>query len=179
MDTEADVFIEKVEANPFVKVVYDGIDIQSNLIGLYNATNIIAAITVGKYFEVALNDIKRGIESYMPENNRSQIIFKNGNEIILDAYNANPSSMDVALDNFIQLKKANKVIIIGDMFELGDESKKEHQTIVNKLVSQVHFTCFLIGKEFYNSKIENKYLSFFLSFEDFSNFLKENNLIKL
>ncbi|MBA4154091.1 UDP-N-acetylmuramoyl-tripeptide--D-alanyl-D-alanine ligase [Flavobacterium sp.] len=171
---EADVFIEKVEANPFVKIVYDGIDIQSNLIGLYNATNIIAAITVGKYFEVALNDIERGIESYMPENNRSQIIFKNGNEIILDAYNANPSSMDVALDNFIQLKKANKVIIIGDMFELGDESKKEHQTIVNKLISQVDFTCFLIGKEFYNSKIENKYLSFFLSFEDFSIFLKEN-----
>ena len=82
--------------------------------------------------------------------------------------------MDVALDNFIQLKKANKVIIIGDMFELGDESKKEHQTIVNKLISQVDFTCFLIGKEFYDSKIENKYLSFFLSFEDFSNFLKEN-----
>jgi UDP-N-acetylmuramoyl-tripeptide--D-alanyl-D-alanine ligase len=171
---EADVFIDKVEVNPFVKVVYDGSDIQSNLIGLYNATNIIAAITVGKYFEVALNDIKRGIESYIPENNRSQIIFKNGNEIILDAYNANPSSIDVALDNFIQLKKANKVIIIGDMFELGDESKKEHQTIVNKLISQVDFTCFLIGKEFYNSKIESNYLNFFLSFEDFSNFLKQN-----
>ena len=115
---------------------------------MYNATNIIAAITVGKYFEVALNDIKRGIESYTPENNRSQIIFKNGNEIILDAYNANPSSMDVALDNFIQLKKANKVIIIGDMFELGDESKKEHQAILELAQNSGFDEIITVGKIF-------------------------------
>lgn len=174
LKSDSYVFIEKVDADPFVKVAYDGVEIQSNLIGLYNATNINAAITIGKYFKVTTTKIKRALENYLPENNRSQIIHKNGHEIILDAYNANPSSMDVALQNFIQLRKENKVAIIGDMFELGEESAKEHKLIVQKLISNVNFRCILIGKEFYDSKEESIQLTFFRTFEEFEVFLKDH-----
>ena len=116
------VSIENVIANPLVNLDYHELNIHSQLIGLYNANNISAAITIGNYFAVPDMDIKEAIESYIPENNRSQLINKNSNEIILDAYNANPSSMLVALDNFLQLEKNNKAIVIGDMFELGTES---------------------------------------------------------
>lgn len=168
------VFIKNVEANPFVKVNYNEIEIQSNLIGLYNATNIIAAITVGKYFNVADNDSKQALEKYNPDNNRSQIIHQNSNEIILDAYNANPSSMDVALQNFIQLDKTSKIAVLGDMFELGDESLEEHKTIVQKLSSEANFNCYLIGKEFYAVKENYQHTHFFPTFDEFAEHLKSN-----
>ena len=169
-----DVFFDKVEANPFVQIHFEGLTIQSHLIGLYNATNIMAAIAVGKYFKIENEIIKFGIESYIPENNRSQLIHKNGNEIILDAYNANPSSMEVALANFIQQRKENKAVIIGDMFELGEESEKEHQSIVSKLERQAKFNCYFIGKLFYAIRVENERLFFFESFDDFSSYLKKH-----
>ena len=112
----ASVFIHAITANPFVTIQALGNEIKSHLIGLYNANNINAAITIGNHFGVSIQHIKEAIESYIPDNNRSQMIVKGTNEIILDAYNANPSSMAVALENFIQLDKSNKVIIIGDMF---------------------------------------------------------------
>ena len=129
----ASTFIEQVVANPLVELQFHGLTVKSNLIGLYNANNISAAIAIGSYFSVENVAIKEAIESYIPENNRSQLLTKNSNEIILDAYNANPSSMLVALQNFLQLEKSNKVIIIGDMFELGEESLTEHQSIINYL----------------------------------------------
>jgi UDP-N-acetylmuramoyl-tripeptide--D-alanyl-D-alanine ligase len=173
-DLNSFVKVEHIEANPFVKVVIENTVIQSNLIGLYNATNIIAAFTVGKYFHVDISDIKSAIEMYNPDNNRSQILHKGYNKIILDAYNANPSSMEVALQNFIQLKEANKVAILGDMFELGEESLLEHQQIVEKLQSEVNFNCFLIGKEFYDVKVSHQYLFFFLTFDEFIEYFKRN-----
>jgi UDP-N-acetylmuramoyl-tripeptide--D-alanyl-D-alanine ligase len=96
--------------------------ILSHLIGLYNASNLYAAITIGKYFEVEDLSIKEALESYIPENNRSQLLTKGSNDIILDAYNANPSR--VAIENFIQIQGLNKIMILGDMFELGSESKR-------------------------------------------------------
>lgn len=168
------VFIKKTEANPFVKVYYNEIEIQSNLIGLYNATNIIAAITVGKYFNVADNDSKQALEKYNPDNNRSQIIHQNSNEIILDAYNANPSSMEVALQNFIKLNKNSKIAVLGDMFELGDESPQEHKNIVQILNAEVNFKCYLIGKEFYAVKEDQQNLHFFSTFDEFAEYLKSN-----
>lgn len=173
-DLNSFVKVEHIEANPFVKVVIENTTIQSNLIGLYNATNIVAAITVGKYFNVDVADIKVAIEMYHPDNNRSQILHKGSNKIILDAYNANPSSMVVALQNFIQLKEINKVAILGDMFELGEESLFEHQQIVEKLQSEVNFNCFLIGKEFYDVKVSHQYLFFFLTFDEFIEYFKVN-----
>ena len=168
------IYIDKIEANPFVKINYQNVEIQSNLIGLYNATNIMAAITVGRYFNVDNEEIKQALESYQPDNNRSQIIYQNSNEIILDAYNANPSSMDVALQNFIQLGKASKIAVLGDMFELGNESHLEHRSIVKKLRLEANFNCYLIGKEFYLAKEHKSNLHFFQTFDEFSAYLKDN-----
>jgi UDP-N-acetylmuramoyl-tripeptide--D-alanyl-D-alanine ligase len=168
------IFIDKIEANPFVKISYQNIEIQSNLIGLYNATNIMAAITVGRYFKVENEEIKKSLETYLPENNRSQIINKKSNEIILDAYNANPSSMDVALQNFIQLDKNSKIAVLGDMFELGNDSFQEHQNIINKLYLNANFDCHIIGKEFFLAKKQKSNLYYYQSFDEFSKYLQNN-----
>jgi len=170
-DKSASVFIESITANPFVKIKTLGVEINSHLIGLYNANNINAAITIGYHFEVPVNDIKDAIESYVPENNRSQLLTKGTNEIILDAYNANPSSMLVALENFIQLDKTNKCIIIGDMYELGEESLAEHKAIVSFLNSNSNFDCHFVGKDFFANSIQKENFHFYHTFEDFIKFL--------
>ncbi len=162
------LFIDQVSANPFVAIQVCGVAINSHLIGLYNANNINAAILIGNHFEVPLADIKMAIESYVPENNRSQLLNKGSNEIILDAYNANPSSMKVALENFIQLEKANKAVIIGDMYELGSESQKEHKAIVDFLSQNVTFECYFVGNHFYASSVQAGHCHFYASFEDFA-----------
>ena len=120
---DANVNISSIAANPFVEIQFSNLFIQTHLIGLYNANNINAALTIGKYFGVEDVAIKEALESYIPENNRSQLITKGTNQIILDAYNANPSSMAVAIENFLQLEQSNKIMILGDMFELGKESQ--------------------------------------------------------
>ena len=165
---KADLNITTVKANPFVEITYSETVIKSHLIGLYNANNINAAICIGRYFGVANNDIKEALESYIPENNRSQLVSKGTNQIILDAYNANPSSMKVAIENFLQLEQSNKVMILGDMFELGQESHDEHKAIVVSLVNHNDVKCYFVGSEFYANKIEQGNFSFFESFETFS-----------
>lgn len=171
---KADVVINKVEANPMVQIEYNGHEIQSNLIGIYNANNINAAITIGTYFEVTDEDIKDAIENYIPENNRSQLIHKNGNEIILDAYNANPSSMQAAITNFIQLDKTNKIAVLGDMFELGTESQEEHKRIVELVANEAEIRTFFVGKYFFANKTESNHISFFEDFNSFSTYLKDH-----
>ena len=111
--------IELLGTDPYVRLKAEGTSITSQLIGAYNFTNCCAAILIGKYFNVLLPDVKDAIESYIPQNNRSQIIEKNGVHIILDAYNANPTSMKAALENFKAIKAKKKVVFLGDMFELG------------------------------------------------------------
>ena len=170
----ADVKISKIEANPMVKITYNNQTINSHLIGIYNANNINAAITIGHYFKVSDELIKEAIENYIPENNRSQLIQKNGNEIILDAYNANPSSMTAAITNFIQLEKSNKIAILGDMFELGQESLSEHKKIVELLCNENHIKTYFIGKDFNVNRVENSHIKFFENFEKFTEFLKSN-----
>jgi len=169
----ADVIISKIAANPFVEVQFDSLVIKTHLIGLYNANNINAALTIGKYFGVSDSEIKDALESYVPANNRSQILIKGTNEIILDAYNANPSSMAVAIENFIQLKNQNKIMILGDMFELGEESQKEHQAVVSSLKDVEDIVCYFVGSAFYGSKIDKKNFFFFENFDAFSNYLKD------
>jgi len=175
-DKNGNVFIESITANPFVKIKTLGIEINSHLIGLYNANNINAAITIGHHFDVPVSDIKDAIESYVPENNRSQLLTKGTNEIILDAYNANPSSMLVALENFIQLDKTNKCVIIGDMYELGEESLFEHKAIVNFLNKNSDFDCHFVGKDFFANSIQKENFHFYNTFEDFTKYL---SLVKL
>ena len=164
----ADVMITAVNANPFVEVTFLNTEVQSNLIGLYNANNINAAIAIGKYFGVADEDIKQALEGYVPENNRSQLIRRKTNEIILDAYNANPSSIAVAITNFIQLKRNGKIMVLGDMFELGNDSINEHKNVVESLLDQDDIMCFFVGKDFYSNKTQRENFHFYESFDSFS-----------
>jgi len=148
--------IDFLKADPNVSIRVEEIQINSNLIGNYNFTNCCAAILMGKYFNVELNDIKSAIESYIPQNNRSQIIQKNGIQIILDAYNANPTSMKVALENFSNLSGGQKIAILGDMFELGEAASTEHQYIADLVNGLDVEKVFLVGENFNNTKTSFK-----------------------
>jgi UDP-N-acetylmuramoyl-tripeptide--D-alanyl-D-alanine ligase len=172
----ADLNINHIEANPFVVVSYSQNQISTHLIGLYNANNINAAIAIGNYFGVENNDIKEALESYIPENNRSQLMTKGTNEIILDAYNANPSSMKVAIENFLLLDKKNKTLFLGDMFELGDESLTEHKGVIDLLINQENIDCFFIGKDFYKNKTAKTNFYFSENFEKFSEAIKSKTI---
>ncbi|MBU2903421.1 MULTISPECIES: UDP-N-acetylmuramoyl-tripeptide--D-alanyl-D-alanine ligase [Arenibacter] len=153
--------INLVGADPFVKIAVGDIHITTQLVGSYNFTNCCAAILIGKYFNVELDEIKKGIENYIPQNNRSQIIDKNGHHIILDAYNANPTSMKAALENFQQLKADYKIAFLGDMFELGKTAEKEHQDISNIATNMNFDQVFLIGENFFKTKSDlRKFKSF-------------------
>jgi len=163
--------IKFIEANPFVKVKFKNELITSQLIGKYNYNNIAAAIAIGTYFKVPLEDIKDAIENYVPSNNRSQIILKNTNKIILDAYNANPSSMQAALENFNQLEDLHKIVILGDMFELGESSTDEHQKIAELASSSNFNEVYLIGKAFSTTSVKNAFI--FENFEAFKTSIKK------
>jgi UDP-N-acetylmuramoyl-tripeptide--D-alanyl-D-alanine ligase len=173
-----DININHVVANPFVVVSYLQNTITTHLIGFYNANNINAAIAIGNYFKVGREDIKEALENFIPENNRSQLIKKGTNEIILDAYNANPSSMKVAIENFILLDKTHKTLFLGDMFELGEESLSEHTEVIELLLHQDDIDCYFIGKYFYQCKISKSNFSFYESFENFSKTIKTKNFEK-
>jgi UDP-N-acetylmuramoyl-tripeptide--D-alanyl-D-alanine ligase len=164
-----------LEVSPFVKLSYKELTIQSNLIGVYNYSNIAAAISIGAYFKVSKEAIKEAIESYVPQNNRSQIIETANNKIILDAYNANPSSMKVALENFAAIKTDTKVVIMGDMFELGEESLNEHQAIVDLATSLKFDKIFLVGENFHQTATKNHQ---FRSYNLLEAYIKKNPLEK-
>ncbi len=153
----------------------DGEDIQvsSQLAGSYNFYNILAAACIGYYFEVTPEEIKQAIEDYIPSNNRSQIEKKGSNTIWVDAYNANPSSMKTAIENFAAQNTPNKVLILGDMFELGEESQKEHQAIADLIEKNNWGAVYLIGKEFSKAKSSGKS---FIALDDFIKWLAEHPL---
>lgn len=167
--------IKLLSANPFVTIQVEDIEITSKLVGAYNFINCCAAIIMGKYFNVTLANVKKGIESYIPSNNRSQIIEKNGHRIILDAYNANPSSMKVALENFANLDTEQKIVFLGDMFELGSSAKKEHQEIADLASSMKFNYTILVGKNFSATNTKEKT---FETFDDLSSYLKNTSLSK-
>jgi UDP-N-acetylmuramoyl-tripeptide--D-alanyl-D-alanine ligase len=153
--------IKLIGADPYVKISVGDIHITTQLVGRYNFTNCCAAILIGKYFNVELDEIKKGIENYIPQNNRSQIIDKNGRHIILDAYNANPTSMKAALENFHQIKANYKIAFLGDMFELGKTAEKEHQEISDLATNMNFDQVFLIGENFFKTKNDcSKFKSF-------------------
>lgn len=176
LDKSANIYIQNCQTNPFVKLDFDNIEVQSHLIGAYNATNIAAAITIGNYFEVSNNQIKKAIESYIPTNNRSQLLEKNSNKIILDAYNANPSSMKAAIENFTKLDAVDKLMILGDMFELGKESIEEHKNMVEFIEKEYNSRVFFVGKDFCSSQKKNEKLQFFENFDTLKTYLSENKI---
>ena len=168
--------IEFIEANPFVTFKIDDAIINSQLIGQYNFTNLCAASLIGKHFNVELNVIKKALEDYTPTNNRSQIIEKATNRIILDAYNANPTSMKAALDNFSKLKDETKIVFLGDMFELGNEAKQEHQAITDLACNLDIDSVYLIGENFFQSKNNSAKATQFNSFEALKDKLNSINI---
>lgn len=160
-------------AHPFVQLEAEGYKINTQLIGSYNFSNCCAALLMGKYFNVPMAQIKEALEYYIPQNNRSQVIEKEGHRIVLDAYNANPTSMRAALEHFHEMAGNNKVVFLGDMFELGNEAASEHQNTV-KLVESMQFKeAFLIGENF--AKTDTS-LKRYRSFEELSDFLQGNTL---
>ncbi len=164
--------------NPYVTLKVKEVTIESRLIGSYNFTNCCAAILMGHYFKVPLSAIKSALENYNPKNNRSQVIEKNGTQIILDAYNANPTSMKAALENLHSIKATRKIAFLGDMFELGSSAKKEHQAIAD-LAAEMNFdTVVLIGENFHQTTTSlHKYSSFEVLKEHIGNISTEGATI--
>ncbi|EZH72548.1 UDP-N-acetylmuramoyl-tripeptide--D-alanyl-D-alanine ligase [Aquimarina atlantica] len=162
----SDVMIKLEGTDPNVIISYQDSIIHSNLIGQYNFTNIAAAIAIGSHFKISLSKIKHAIESYTPTNNRSQIIKKGEHTIILDAYNANPSSMEAAIHNFVQLQYNTKIVFLGDMFELGNDAALEHQKITDKISNTETEEVYLIGNHFFATKCTNPNVHKFKSYED-------------
>lgn len=135
-----------IDANPFVIVrAENGEEIQTQLTGKYNFENIAAALCIGKYFDVNPTDANQAIAEYVPGNMRSQVIRKNSNTIILDAYNANPSSMAAAIENLSSIASENKVVILGDMFELEEEAEREHRLLGELLKKKKFDRVYLCG----------------------------------
>jgi UDP-N-acetylmuramoyl-tripeptide--D-alanyl-D-alanine ligase len=122
--------------------------IQTQLVGSYNLPNVLVAVTAGKFFKVPDEKIKTAIEQYTPSNSRSQLIEKNGNKFILDAYNANPTSMKLAIENFAGIQAANKVLMLGGMAELGQESLQEHEAIIELIKQHPWKAVVLVGGDF-------------------------------
>jgi UDP-N-acetylmuramoyl-tripeptide--D-alanyl-D-alanine ligase len=147
-DKSAECKGELLKTVPFLKIKTDELTIKTQITGKYNFENILASVAIGKFFQVSNESISRAIGNYIPENNRSQIVKTNKNEIILDAYNANPTSMSIALENFHEMDRDKKTLILGDMFELGKYSHDEHQTIINKIKTLGFKRVYLVGGEF-------------------------------
>ena len=123
-------------------------DINTQMVGEYNLPNILAAVAVGKYFNIEEDKIKSALENYIPSNSRSQLVQKGTNRIILDAYNANPTSMKAAIENFAKMEGGDKVLILGSMMELGDESVAEHQAIIDLIGHYTWKAVVLVGGEY-------------------------------
>lgn len=180
---DADIQINLIDANPMVQLKFEETEIHSNLIGAYNFTNIAAAIAIGKYFKISSDSVKDAIESYIPENNRSQILKRKDSIIVMDAYNANPSSMQAAIENFEKLSASTKTVFLGDMFELGPEAQGEHQAIVSLLEETKIDKIFLIGENFYKAITKSQRIKKYRVFEDLHqdwdpNLITKANLIK-
>lgn len=149
--------------------------IKTKLIGGYNFENALAAVTVGRYFNIKESDIKGALENYEPSNNRSQLKKTEKNVLFLDAYNANPSSMGVAVNNFADLKMKNKLVILGDMLELGEDSEKEHQQLIDLLQGRTLENVYLVGDIFSKVNTVDQFKTF-LTADEVVAMLEEENV---
>lgn len=157
-DMEGRVF----KSEPFLEVaITKGVDtgiIKTKLVGDYNLPNVLAAVAVGSYFKIPGLAIKNALENYIPSNSRSQLVEQGSNKIILDAYNANPSSMKLAIENFSRLPANNKVLMLGAMAELGKESVDEHKALVDLIKQSPWKAVVLVGGDFLN--FQHPFISF-------------------
>jgi UDP-N-acetylmuramoyl-tripeptide--D-alanyl-D-alanine ligase len=166
---------EFISADPFIKFKAENAEeIQTQLLGSYNFENVTAALCIGKFFGVDVRQANQAVAEYYPENMRSQIVRKDSNTIILDAYNANPSSMAVAIENLSALKTEHKVLILGDMYELENEAEEEHRNI-GKLIQEKGFQqVYLVGSLFRSALKEIPYANHFETKELLMEELKNN-----
>jgi UDP-N-acetylmuramoyl-tripeptide--D-alanyl-D-alanine ligase len=149
---------EIVTSEPLLNVKINDHTVATQLVGAYNFPNVLAAAAIGEHFGISFDKIKSALESYSPTNSRSQLIEQASNKIILDAYNANPSSMRAAIENFEKIKADNKILILGAMAELGDESLYEHEEIVKLLKRHNWKQVILVGGDFL--KIDTPFKTF-------------------
>ncbi|MFT5165352.1 MAG: UDP-N-acetylmuramoyl-tripeptide--D-alanyl-D-alanine ligase [Saprospiraceae bacterium] len=161
-----------VSATPVVKIAFLSdnrtleIEAKSNLFGDYNFNNIQTAVAIGRYFKVPADKIKAAVESYVSTNNRSQLLVKETNTFIMDAYNANPTSMRIAINNIDMLASDHKMVILGDMLELGEYSMEEHQSIFNHALSKSFDQIIFVGKEFAKIVTETDQVHYFKDVEE-------------
>jgi UDP-N-acetylmuramoyl-tripeptide--D-alanyl-D-alanine ligase len=174
-NNNADITGEIVSDNPFLKIKWNNHSITTQLFGKYNFENILCAIAIGNYFKMSEENICKGIENYVPKNNRSQVMQYKMNTIIVDCYNANPSSMALAIESFGDLKSIKKMLVLGDMFELGEFSKKEHEQILNLIAQKDFSDVILVGSDFATADKNNKY-KHFKTTADLKQWFNEQNL---
>jgi UDP-N-acetylmuramoyl-tripeptide--D-alanyl-D-alanine ligase len=168
-------FAELLEITPFIRYKdAQGNTHETRLIGTYNFDNILTAIAVGTYFHVPAADIHQAIATYEPTNNRSQVQQKGSNMLIMDAYNANPSSMQAALNSFAQMPAPNKVVILGDMLELGAYSSAKHREIAETAMQGGFLQVLLCGKAFQSVQQPNDNALFFESKNLLAEWLQEH-----
>lgn len=167
---QADCIGEIIKTDPRISLKFDNEEIHTHLTGIYNVENILAAACIGRFFNLSEPHIKIGLESYYPNNNRSQIVRFDKMTVIMDAYNANPTSMHAAIESFSQLQARNKFLILGDMLELGDYSEEEHQAIIQLLESKHLEEYALVGKHFSKTRTQN--IPKFETVEQAADFLK-------
>jgi len=150
-----------IQSEPFLEVAIsmglEAMAVTTLLVGSYNIYNVLAATMVGNYFNVPAKKIKAALEAYSPGNSRSQLVEKNGNYIILDAYNANPSSMVVAIENFAKFNAANKILFLGGMMELGEQSLEEHKNLIELIATHEWKEVVLVGGDFKNLALGHRY----------------------
>ncbi len=158
--------IERIDQDGFVAVTFHGLKIQSQLIGDYNFDNIAAAIAIGWHFGVTAPKIKTAIETYVPKMNRSEVRRVGTHKIIMDAYNANPTSMMAALQTFDKSSNSPKVLVLGDMFELGDAASEEHNAIANYLIDKQNYIVLLVGENFYKTEARAAHIHKAKNFSD-------------
>jgi len=170
-ETESNANYSVKTVNPKISMSIEDVTINTNLFGEYNVENIASAICIGKYFGLSNLEIKKGVESYIPNNNRSQILEKGSNKIILDAYNANPTSMKLTLANFNEMDEKNKIVFVGDMYELGENSHEMHQDIVETIEKMNFDQSYLLGDLFSKTKFSSK-IKAFSTLEDLNNSVK-------
>ena len=168
---DSDFVFEYIKTDKFLKLKYDGFEFKSNLFGEYNFQNLAVSITIGKLLEISNRDIQNGLDKFTNDSLRSEVFNFYDNTVIMDAYNANPSSMLASILSFESLYEKNKILILGDMFELGKFSKNEHQKIVDYLENKDYHKVFLVGKHFSECTTETNYFIKFLNTIELSNFV--------
>ena len=168
-----DDIISLISARPFLKVKIGDEPITTHLVGDYNFQNIAAAFSMAHYFGIPNEAISKALADFTPEDNRSQFVKTDNNQIILDAYNANPSSMELAIDNFASLEADKSSVILGDMLELGESSDEEHQATIRQLEQLDLVYVYLVGKAFFEQRFHSDKFLFFRNFDELKAHLQE------